>query len=199
MKKYIVGKRMKISRDGELIWVNPGDPVPEAEFWPNLNAWIRQKYVREVNRYSPPGGAVDVSVKKSPSLSRPPEPRNPPAPMNKEDEDLRDLYLSAPGITEKNVDAVLSTWESVVELDAAGCEKDLIALGVSSTICNCHFPIFNLQSVCSNVRPNSSEKPNDAGNRNTQQGSAQGDGRGRISDSAGGGILHRKGFSIQRQ
>ena len=26
--------------------VHPGDPVPEAEGWPNLKSWIRRKFVR---------------------------------------------------------------------------------------------------------------------------------------------------------
>lgn len=43
---------------------------------------------------------------------------------------LRELYLSAPGITDNNVDAVLQAFESV-ELLAAASKSDLLDVGVS--------------------------------------------------------------------
>lgn len=27
------------------VTVKPGEPIPEAKFWPNLKSWIRQKYI----------------------------------------------------------------------------------------------------------------------------------------------------------
>ena len=45
---WVAGKNQQVKRNGKYVEVKPGDPVPEAEFWPNRNAWIRQGYVREI-------------------------------------------------------------------------------------------------------------------------------------------------------
>jgi len=45
---WIAGKQQKVKRDGKYVDVAPGDPIPEAEFWPNRNAWERQGYIRLV-------------------------------------------------------------------------------------------------------------------------------------------------------
>lgn len=45
---WVAGKEQTIKRDGAYVVVKPGDSVPEAEFWPNRNAWMRQGYIREV-------------------------------------------------------------------------------------------------------------------------------------------------------
>jgi hypothetical protein len=28
------------------VTVKPGEPIPEAEFWPNVKSWERQKYIK---------------------------------------------------------------------------------------------------------------------------------------------------------
>jgi len=47
---WIAGKRQRIKRDGGYVEVSPGDPIPEAEHWPNRTAWERQGYIRSVVR-----------------------------------------------------------------------------------------------------------------------------------------------------
>jgi len=47
---WIASKRMKILRGKTTVWVDPGDPVPEAETWPNRNAWERQGFIRKIRR-----------------------------------------------------------------------------------------------------------------------------------------------------
>jgi hypothetical protein len=55
---WIAGKRQRVKRNGEYVWVNPGDPLPEAEHWPNRSSWERQGYIRQVKR-----GALVEAVK----------------------------------------------------------------------------------------------------------------------------------------
>jgi hypothetical protein len=50
---WVANKRQQIRRNGEYVWVNPGDPLPEAEFWPNRSAHVRQKMIREVAMDTP--------------------------------------------------------------------------------------------------------------------------------------------------
>lgn len=47
---WIAMKRMKIVRGGEVVWVDPGDPVPEASTWPNFPSWERQGFIRKSRR-----------------------------------------------------------------------------------------------------------------------------------------------------
>lgn len=47
---YVALKRQTIKRDGSYVQVYPGDPVPEAEFWPNKKSWIRQKFIKFVEQ-----------------------------------------------------------------------------------------------------------------------------------------------------
>ena len=47
---WVAGKVMTIKRKGEYVRVKPGDPIPEAEHWPNRGSWERQKYIRFLNR-----------------------------------------------------------------------------------------------------------------------------------------------------
>jgi len=47
---WIAGKKMTIKRNGEHVEVTPGDPVPEADTWPNRDAWENQGYIRLVGR-----------------------------------------------------------------------------------------------------------------------------------------------------
>lgn len=47
---WFAKKRMKIKRDNKYVFVNPGDEVPEAETWPNKEAWERQGYIRFLPR-----------------------------------------------------------------------------------------------------------------------------------------------------
>lgn len=37
-----------ITRDGESVKLNRGDPVPEAEFWPNRDMLQRTKHIRKL-------------------------------------------------------------------------------------------------------------------------------------------------------
>jgi hypothetical protein len=43
--EYYALRELKIQRDGKVIKVSKGDAVPEAEFWPNKEAWIRCKRI----------------------------------------------------------------------------------------------------------------------------------------------------------
>lgn len=45
---WIAGKAQKIRRGGKTIEVKPGEPIPEAENWPNRQAWERQGFIRQV-------------------------------------------------------------------------------------------------------------------------------------------------------
>jgi hypothetical protein len=66
--KWIAGKRQRIKRDGEYVWVDPGDPVPEAEHWPNRNAWERQGYIRRIKGHAASVESVEVTHKKAPNM-----------------------------------------------------------------------------------------------------------------------------------
>ncbi len=50
---WICGKKMKVKRGNDYVMLNPGDPVPEAEFWPDPQAWERQGFIRKINRVVP--------------------------------------------------------------------------------------------------------------------------------------------------
>ena len=86
---WIAGKKQRIKRDGEYIWVEPGDPVPEAENWPNRASWERQGYIRLVGRRAhaeqvasvAAGVAVRRQAAKRPE--KPPMARNAEAPKAK--------------------------------------------------------------------------------------------------------------------
>jgi len=86
---------------------------------------------------------------KAPAPSKVEEPETPPAPEVTEPttepgadasedppeesgEDLRELYVSAPGITEKNVDDILTLFPTLDDLKEAD-KSDLIAAGVSKS------------------------------------------------------------------
>lgn len=51
---WIATKVIAVRRDGEVVRLNPGDPVPEAEFWPNRGAMIRRKAIRWIEREEAP-------------------------------------------------------------------------------------------------------------------------------------------------
>ncbi|HUX46411.1 MAG TPA: hypothetical protein VMV58_00225 [Desulfosporosinus sp.] len=51
---WIAVKAQTVRRNGEYVKIKPGDPVPEAEFWPNRRMWERQKFILEVARVIEP-------------------------------------------------------------------------------------------------------------------------------------------------
>jgi hypothetical protein len=53
MGYWIARKTQKIKRGKGYVLVRPGDPVPEAEHWPNRDAWERMGYVQYLNRPMP--------------------------------------------------------------------------------------------------------------------------------------------------
>lgn len=62
---WIALKRQKVQRGGRVVEVQPGDPIPEAEHWPNRPAWIRRGYIRET-KDTPAVKAASVSVSVKP-------------------------------------------------------------------------------------------------------------------------------------
>lgn len=60
---WIATKAQKIKRDGKYIDLKPGDPVPEAETWPNREAWERWGYIKRVSRDTAPEPSVKVDAK----------------------------------------------------------------------------------------------------------------------------------------
>ncbi len=71
---WIAGKRMKIKRNGSYVWINPGDPVPEAETWPNRDSWERTGHIRRTRRTSEVAAAVATEIRHAPRphiVSRP--------------------------------------------------------------------------------------------------------------------------------
>lgn len=60
---WVAKKRMRVSRNGEIIDVFPGDPVPEAEHWSTLKACVRTGFLRWIpDRPELPGSTVSVPV-----------------------------------------------------------------------------------------------------------------------------------------
>jgi len=76
---WIAGKRQRVKRDGEYVWVEPGDPIPEAEYWPNRKSWERQGFIRHVAR-----GTEPVSSKKSPTMTATRAAQTPTSPEARE-------------------------------------------------------------------------------------------------------------------
>lgn len=58
---WIAMKEQKVKRDGRYVVVKPGDEIPEAEFWGNRNVWIRQKFIKWMERTESPN-KVDVVI-----------------------------------------------------------------------------------------------------------------------------------------
>jgi Rho termination factor, N-terminal domain len=54
---FIACRSLKVhTAHGQIEIRQPGDPVPEAEGWPNPNAWIKRGYIRYVGEGVPPVG-----------------------------------------------------------------------------------------------------------------------------------------------
>jgi hypothetical protein len=47
---FLACRRFRVRRKGKYEWTVPGEELPEAEYWPNLEACIKSGYVREVKR-----------------------------------------------------------------------------------------------------------------------------------------------------
>lgn len=67
---WVAGKRQRVKRKGKYVWVDPGDPVPEAEHWPNRESWERQGYIRRVNASGKPVGPVSVETRRTNALTK---------------------------------------------------------------------------------------------------------------------------------
>ncbi len=46
-------KVLRVQRDGQIVLVNPGEPVPEAAHWKNRGAYERQGYIMFVQSEPP--------------------------------------------------------------------------------------------------------------------------------------------------
>ena len=80
---WITGKRMKIQRGAGYVWLNPGDPVPEAENWHNKTPWINGGFIKKSRRVEMPVDLVEpevVAVEVAPPPVLEPEPEPEPEP-----------------------------------------------------------------------------------------------------------------------
>jgi hypothetical protein len=84
--------------------------------------------VKEAKKAPVPVAAPVVVAEPEPAPE--PAPESEPEPTPAVVEDLRDLYLSAPGITDGNVDAVLEKYPTLDMLKAA-TKEDLVDCGIS--------------------------------------------------------------------
>ena len=83
---WICTRKMKIKRGGEYIWLRGGDPVPEAEHFPNKKALERLHFIRRVKDPTPP-----------------PSPEAEPAPVDVTPQPAPELPLEGPKPTPKDV------------------------------------------------------------------------------------------------
>jgi len=68
---WVAKKRQKIQRGNKVVWVEPGDPIPEAEYWRNRQIWIDSGHIALVGEV-PAEVAKKVKVKPKPK----PEPES---------------------------------------------------------------------------------------------------------------------------
>lgn len=53
-----------ITRDGKSVRVNRGDPIPEAEFWPNRDRLARTRFIRWIpDAETPKAPAIEIEKK----------------------------------------------------------------------------------------------------------------------------------------
>ncbi len=65
---WIVGKPIKVKRDGRTVPLKPGDPVPEAAHFRNRKAWVKSGHIRFVKDETPaPSGRKDAEPKETPA------------------------------------------------------------------------------------------------------------------------------------
>jgi hypothetical protein len=63
---WVAGKAQKVRRNGKIVELQPGDPIPEAEHWPNRPAWIRSRHIRWIER--PESKSEPKKVAKKPAV-----------------------------------------------------------------------------------------------------------------------------------
>jgi hypothetical protein len=80
-KVWIAKKEQTIKRGLGYVTIKPGDPVPEAENWPNREMWIQSGYIKCVVRDEDPPKKEPVSVKVEQEPI--PEPIPDPVPTSK--------------------------------------------------------------------------------------------------------------------
>ncbi len=120
---WIAGKRMKIKRGRENVWVNPGDPVPEAETWPNRSAWERTGHIRPTRR-GEEVAPVEVKVSKIHRKPRPPIVMPPTDPGPAPDAEEIDEILAADTDTKEEANPEPLTGPG----ECPFCEQDFVQL-----------------------------------------------------------------------
>lgn len=50
---WISRKTQKVKRGSLYVTVRPGEPIPEAQYWPNRDAWERMGFIQWLNRPMP--------------------------------------------------------------------------------------------------------------------------------------------------
>jgi len=106
---YVALRSMKVQKPDRTVEVrSPGDPVPEAESWPNVELWVRRGYI------SPADGATLQPVK---AVKK---PMVPITPDGKPIEDLAKYKAERDGFAEPPASApagsVAPTHESLSKL-----------------------------------------------------------------------------------
>jgi hypothetical protein len=142
-------KRIAITQVRGLV-LNPGEARmvhPSTAKHPVVSRYISSgnlSVTGEVSKEEPakPKKAVTAPVETTPVQPEPtPEPESQPIAtpvpepektVVENDEDLRALYVSAPGVTDENVDAILGIYATVEDLKDAS-KDDLVELGVSKS------------------------------------------------------------------
>ena len=76
---WIATKAQTIKRGGNYVQVKPGDPVPEAEHWPNRPAWVRMGFIKYIARDVAPEPVESVETK----VTVTEEPKEKPKPKRK--------------------------------------------------------------------------------------------------------------------
>ncbi len=70
---WVAVKQQKVKRDDGYVWVLPGEPIPEADKWPNRQAWVNMKSIKWVD------GPADSTGPPAPAQGST-EPPTTPAP-----------------------------------------------------------------------------------------------------------------------
>lgn len=90
---WVAARKQKIRRDGKYIQVFPGDPIPEADFWPNLQAHIDQHYVRWDPRDAETMKSVKAQESVSVSISENKSSQKRGRPKKNPEEDPKTLFV----------------------------------------------------------------------------------------------------------
>jgi hypothetical protein len=90
--KWVAGKRQRVKRDGEYVWVEPGDPLPEADTWPNRESWERQGFIRKVHADGRPVASLSIETRRTNALTK---ARRAPAQAPREAQETPSLATKA--------------------------------------------------------------------------------------------------------